>query len=132
MKSATNADARALVQGSRVGQLLDASVVHDRNAVRHGERLFLVVRDVEEGGSGLLMDASQLGLHLLAQLQVEGAQRLIEQQRARTVHQRAGQRHALPLPTRKLRRSAIGHSLEAHRAQRVSDPLVLVGLRQAA
>jgi hypothetical protein len=55
------------------------------------------VGDVDEGDADLLLDALQLDLHLLAELQVEGAERLVEEQDAGPVHQRSGQRDALPL-----------------------------------
>ena len=123
MNSATNAVARTLIHGPWVGQLLDAALVHDRNAVRHGQRLLLVVGDVEEGGPGLLVYAPQLGLHLLAQLEVEGSEWLVEQQRARTIHQRAGQRDALSLAARKLSGSPIRQSLEPHGSEHLRHSL---------
>ena len=49
----------------------------------------------------------ELALHLLAQLQVERAQRLVEQQHLRLVDQRARQRHALALAARQLRRPPV-------------------------
>ena len=48
----------------------------------------------------------QLDAHLLAQLGIERGERLVEQQHVGLEHQRAGQRHALPLAARKLRRAA--------------------------
>jgi hypothetical protein len=40
------------------------------------------VRDVDEGEADVLLDPLQLDLHLLAQLQVERAERLVEEQHA--------------------------------------------------
>ena len=57
----------------------------------------LVVGDEDERDPDLVLDRLQLDLHLLAQLQVEGAERLVEQQHLRTVDERAGQRDALAL-----------------------------------
>ena len=48
MKSATKAVCRALVDLARAADLLDPAAVHDRDPVRHRERLLLVVRDVDE------------------------------------------------------------------------------------
>ena len=45
----------------------------------------------------LVLDALQLDLHLLAQLEVEGAERLVEQQHLGPVDQRPGQGHPLAL-----------------------------------
>jgi hypothetical protein len=55
-------------------------VAEDGQAVAHRERLLLVVRDVDEGQPDLLLDLLELDLHRLAQLQVERAERLVEQQ----------------------------------------------------
>ena len=60
-------------------------MVHDNHAVAHSERLFLVVGDVDKGDAGTLLNALQLDLHVLAQLEVE---RLVEQQHTRLAHQR--------------------------------------------
>ena len=48
----------------------------------------------------------ELDLHLLAELEVERAERLVEQQHLRPVHQRPRERDALPLATRQLARPA--------------------------
>ena len=47
------------------------------------------MRDINKGDAGLLLDALQLVLHILAQTKVERAQRLVEQKHLRPVHERA-------------------------------------------
>ena len=59
------------------------------------------------------LDRAQLVLHLLAQLQVERAERLVEQQHARPVHERARERHALALAARELARCGASRSRPA-------------------
>ena len=103
---------RAVVDLGGRADLLDAAGVHDRDPVAHRERLFLVVGHVDEGDPDLALDALQLELHDLAQLEVEGAERLVEQQRLRLVDEGPGQRHALLLAARELRRLAPGEVLE--------------------
>ena len=88
---------RPVVDRARLVDLLDHAVGHDRDPVRHGQRLTLVVGDVDEGDADLVLDALELDLHLLAELQVERAQRLVQQQHPRVHHQRPGQRDALLL-----------------------------------
>ena len=61
------------------------------------QRLGLVVRDVDEGRAEIRLQLLQLDLHVLAQLQVERAQRLVEQQQRRLEHQAARDRDALLL-----------------------------------
>ena len=62
--------------------------------------------DEDEGDADLALDALQLDLHLLAQLEVEGAERLVEQEHARVVDERARQRDPLLLPAGQLVRLA--------------------------
>ena len=63
--------------------------------------------------------ALQLALHLLAQLQVERAERLVEQQHLRLADQRARQRHALALAARQLRRPALADVRQPHQLQQL-------------
>ena len=88
-------------------------VVEDGQAVAHRERLVLVVGDVDEGDPDLALDPLELDLHLLAQLQVERAERLVEQQHARAVDDRAGERDALALAAGELRRLALADAAAA-------------------
>ena len=93
------------------------TTVHDGDAVRHRQGLALVVGDVHEADPDLALDALELELHLLAQLEVEGAERLVEQQHRRLVRQRARERDALLLTARELARVPLAVALEPHRRQ---------------
>ena len=84
-----------MVELARRADLLEAAGVHDRDAVRHHQRLGLVVGDVDEAGVEGRLDLLQLELHLLAQLEIEGAERLVEQHERRLEHETAGDRDAL-------------------------------------
>ena len=66
----------------------------------------------------LALDRLQLELHLLAQLQVERAERLVEQQHARLVDDRARERDALALAAGELDRPALLDARQAHHLQR--------------
>src|SRR5215813_1973623 len=76
-----------VVDRARLIELLDHAVGHDRDPVGHGQRLTLVVGDVDEGDPDLLLDPLELYLHLLAELQVECAQGFVQEQHARPHHQ---------------------------------------------
>ena len=78
-------------------------VVEHREPVAQGQRLVLVVGDDDERDADLALDRLQLDLHLLAQLEVEGAERFVEQQHPRPSDECAGQRDALTLAARQLR-----------------------------
>ena len=71
---------RPLVQRLGLAQLLVAPVVHHGDAIGHRHRLLLVVGHVDERDADLALDALELDLHLLAQLEVERAERLVEEQ----------------------------------------------------
>ena len=73
---------RVLVDLGGRADLLDAPVREDGQAVAHRKRLLLVVGNVNEGDADLALDRAQLVLHLLAQLEVECSERLVQQQHA--------------------------------------------------
>ena len=117
---------RAFVEIRRAAELLDVPTVHDDDEVGHRHRFFLVVRDVDEGDPDVALDVLELELHLLAELQVECAERLVEQQHARDVDERAGECDALLLATRQLLRLAAAVAGEPDDPQHLVDlPLQL-------
>ena len=65
--------------------------------VGHGQRLALVVGDVDEGDADAPLNRAQLGAHVLAEFQVQRRQRFIQQQHARLRGQGAGDGDALAL-----------------------------------
>ena len=105
-------------------------MVEHRDAVSHGKRFTLIVGHEHEGEAEALVQAAQLLLHVLAQLEIERAERLVEQQHLRPVDQRAGERHALPLAARQLRRTAIIHAFEPDEGQRLAGARLPLGARR--
>src|SRR5690606_17336904 len=61
----------------------DAAVGHDHDAVRQQQRLLDRVRHEQDRLAGLLPDADELDLHLVAGDRVERAERLVHEQHAR-------------------------------------------------
>ena len=57
MNSATKRLSRPVVEVGRAAELLDAPLVHDRDAVGHHQRFFLIVGDVDEGDAQFLVEA---------------------------------------------------------------------------
>jgi hypothetical protein len=104
-------------------RLFDAALVHHGQAVAHGQGLLLIVGDVDEGEADPALDRLQLDLHLLAELEVESTQRLVQQEDARLVHQGPGQGHPLPLAARQLLRLAPFEPHQADHAQGLGRPL---------
>src|SRR5690606_21309079 len=59
--------------------LHDPAAIHDGDAVRHGERFELVMRDIDRGNAELARQVLDLRAQILAQLGVEIAERLVEE-----------------------------------------------------
>ena len=119
-----------LVDLARAPDLLHPAAVHHGDPVGHRERLLLVVRDVDERRAELGLDPLQLELHLLAQLDVERAQRLVEQERGRPVDQSARERHALLLASGELPGAPAVEALELDDSKHLLNALTV--LRSAA
>ncbi len=123
-KSATYAVARLLVDLLRRTHLLDLPLRHHRDAVRHREGFLLVVRDVDERDADLFLQRLQLDLQALAELGVQGAERLVQQQHGGVQDQRARQRDALLLTAGELRRAPLREPAELHQLERATHPLL--------
>jgi hypothetical protein len=114
---------------ARSAGLLDHGIRHDDDLIRHRQRLGLAVRDHDEGDAELALDLLELDHHGLAQIVVERAQRLVEQQHRRLADQRAGQRDALLLAARQVVRPAPGERVEADLLQHLHHAAVARVLR---
>ena len=123
---------RVLVQLGRSPELLDPARVHDRDRVGHRHRLFLVMGDVDEGDPEVALQPLDEELHLLSELQVEGAERLVEQEHARAVDERASQGDPLCLAAGELLRLALLVASELHELEDLPDPGLEVSSLDAA
>src|SRR5690606_15665636 len=92
--------------------LLDAAVPDEHHAVGHGERLLAVVRDEDRGGADPIVEATQPHPQLLADLGIDRAEPLVEEEQAGLRSERARQGDALTLATAQLRRIAIAETLQ--------------------
>ena len=86
--------------------------VEHGDAVGHRQGLALVVGDEDEGEAERALQALQLALHLLAQLEVERAERLVEEEHLGPDDEGAGERDALALAAGELGRPARLHAGE--------------------
>ena len=99
--------------------LLHLAAVHDHDRIRHGQRFFLIVGDINKGNVHLPLQTLQFQLHLLAQFQIQCAQRLVQKQDLRFVDQTAGNGHALLLAAGHLADAAALKALQAHNFQHI-------------
>ena len=102
--------------------LLDPTEVEDRDVVAHRERFVLIVGHVDERDADLDLDPLELDLHLLPQLQVERAERLVEQEDPRSVDERTRERDPLTLPARQLGDAPIAVAVEVYEPERFLCP----------
>ena len=100
-----------------------------RLARRHG--LFLVVGDMDEAAAGAALQGQELVLHLAAEIEVEGAQGLVQQEDLRLHDEGAGQSHALALAARELMHAARPEAGEPYHIQGPLDPLMALLRRHA-
>ena len=112
---------RVVVELGGGAHLLDHARVHHRDGVGHGHGLFLVVRHVHEGQPDLGLDALDLDLHGTSELQVESAERLVEQQHLGTVDQGPGEGDALLLAAGELGRLLARLGLELDEVEHLAD-----------
>ena len=80
--------------------------------------------DIYERNAHLLLDAFQFDLHILAQLQIQRGQRLVQKQDLGPVHQGAGDGHALLLTTGEGVGLAVLETLEVDDLKHLHDPLI--------
>ena len=95
---------RAAVNFGRGADLLDDAVVHDHDAVGHGQRFLLVMRDHDGGDAEPPLQRFHLDPQVGAHPGVQRRQRFVQQQQARRSRQRAGEGDALLLAAGQLRR----------------------------
>ena len=76
---------------------MNIALVHDNDRVGHGQRLLLIVGDIDEGDAQFILHADQLILHFLAQLQIQSAQGFIQEQYLRFVDDGPGDGNTLLL-----------------------------------
>ena len=90
------------------------------------------MRDVDKGDADvahLALDPLQLDLHLLPKLQIERAERFVEQQHLWRVHERAGECDALSLTAGELHGLAVPEVREVHHSENLSDSSLALGTR---
>ena len=123
---------RKFVYFARRAELHDLALIHDRDVVRHGHRLILVMGDEYEGRSDLALDTRQFLLHIRPQASIQRRHGLIQQQHGRLQHQAARQRDALALAARQLVRTAGAQALEAHQLEHPLEKPLTLGARRPA
>ena len=124
--------AGALVERARLADLLQPASVHDADAVGHAEGFFLVVRDEHRRDTDGSLNLANGAPQLLANFRVERTERLVEQQHARLVRERARECDALLLAARQLARQAMVVTFERNELQQLRAPPAPLSAAHAA
>src|SRR6266850_1055765 len=123
---------RVVIHLERRRRLLERAVTEDRDAVRHRHRLGLVVRHVHHRDADLAVDALELDLHLLAQLLVQRAERLVQQEHVRVEDEAPRERDALLLAAGELARMPVGEPAQPDQVEDFAHALSSLRLRKRA
>ena len=107
---------RVVIDILRFADLLHHAGLHNDNHVGNGHGFFLVVRDENGGNLRFLLDAADFLARLQAQAGVKVGQRLVQQQDAGHLHQRAGDSDALLLTAGKLAGLALQQFFNLHQS----------------
>src|SRR6185437_6771332 len=86
-----------------------------------GHRFLLVVGHVNERRTDIAVDLRKLELQPLAELEIERAERLVEEQDGRAVYEGAGDGDALLLSSRQRPGKPVAELLEADKTERLLD-----------
>ncbi len=124
MKPATKMLQGIIVQVLRGIDLLDDAVLHNDDAVAHGHSLGLVVGNVDEGGSQLLVQLDDLGTHAGTQLSIQVGQRLVQQEDGRVTNHCAAQSNTLALTTGQSLRLTVKQVLDLQDLSSLTNALV--------
>src|SRR5581483_755616 len=103
----------AVINVVRRPVLDDLALVQNGDAVRHGQRLDLVVRDIDDGLAERLLQVFELDAQRFAQLGVEVGQGLVHEKDARGADDGASNRDALHFPAGQPRGLAVQQVLDA-------------------
>ncbi len=111
-----------VVDLARPANLLDPALVHDGDPIGDLHRLLLVVGDQHGRHALFVVQPAQPSAQLRADVGVQRAERLVEQQHARLDGERAGKRHPLALAARELGGTLARPGGQAHQLQQLIHP----------
>ncbi len=104
-------------------ELHDAPAVHHGQPVGHLERFLLVVGHEHEGDADLALQRGELAAQRVAELGIERAQRLVEEEHGRLEGERPGEGDALLLSAGQLVRAALRVLGQSDELEGAGDPV---------
>ena len=123
---------RPVVEIVGPAHLLDLPVVDHHQLVGDLEGLFLIMGDEHGRHVDLVVQPPQPVAQFLADLGIQRAERLVQQQHLRLRGECPGQRHPLPLTAGELGREPVGELIEMDQFQQLVHPLAHLRLGSLA
>src|SRR5439155_22357396 len=120
-----------IIDSATVRNLPDYPLIHDRDAVRHRQRFALIMGDVNEGDADTLLDGAQFVAHMLAKLEIERRQGLIEKQHLRLDGKCARNGNALFLATGEFAHQLVALARQGDEIQEIFGAAAAIGLVDA-
>ena len=97
--------------------LLESSLVHYHDTVRHIYSLLLIVCNIDKGNSQLLLQSLQFQLHRPSKLQIQSSERLVQKQYTGIICQCSCNGYTLLLSTGELRRFSFLEAFQLNQLQ---------------
>src|SRR5579871_2001495 len=123
---------RLVIELLRRADLPQRACLHHSDAVTQSNRLDLVMGDVNCGYAGAVMQLAKFGARRRADLGVERAERLVEDEKRRLAYHCACQRHLLFFAAREPCRATMEESLNPEDFRRPADQRFPFALRHSA
>ncbi len=121
-----------MIERARLADFLQPAAVHHADPIGHAEGLFLVVRHEDRRDADGPLNLANRAAQLVANLRVQRAEGLVEQEHARLVRERASKRNALLLSARELARQTLLVPVERHELQELVAPAAPLACANAA
>ena len=82
---------------------MESAIVHDTDTIPEGERLVMIVRDMDRGSAGCVEHGGQFADEAVTKMTVERSERFVEQQHPRCRGERSSEGNTLRLTARECR-----------------------------
>ena len=102
---------------------MQPTIVHDTDTIPEGERLVMIVRDMDRRGAGCVEHGGQFPDEPIAKMTVERSERFVEQQHPGRRSERPSERNTLRLTARECRDRSPFVASETDQLEEFDDPL---------
>ena len=102
---------------------MESAIVHDTDTIPEGERLVMIVRDMDRGSAGCVEHGGQFADEAVTKMTVERSERFVEQQHPGRGSERPSERNTLRLTARECRDRSPFVAGETDQLEKFGNPL---------